>query len=424
MMRQAVQAALVAAAVVGTSTARADDAEASALSLADAAPGEVARASDWRIFAEAGLGQTLRRDQASSVVTRRVSVDIQYDRALSEEWRAVFADRLDVAWPAQGDSRAINTLKEAYLSWRVGPDTVLDVGRINVRHGVATGYNPSDYFRRGAVRSLVSIDPASLKANRQGSIMLRGQRLWNSASVTMLYSPELSRTAEQPGLTPDWDATNDRERWLIAVSHAITGMLRPQFLIYREAALPPQFGLNLTGLVNDATVAYLEWSGGRSASLLDQALAPPDAAAGRKAWRNRVSAGLTYTTPSRISLTAEFQYNGGGLDAGDWNALHEGSPLIYGQYRNRLRPLQEPPTRHGAFFYATWQDALTDGLDLSAMHNIDTTDWSRRSWFEARYHSDRVDYAWQWQRNSGRHLTHFGALPEIRGWQLSARYYF
>lgn len=425
MMGKAVWAALVAAgAVLGTGVARAEDTEAAALSLADAAPSEVASASDWRVFAEGGLGQARRRDKASTEFTRRVSVDIHYDRSLSEEWRAVFADRLDIAWPAQGDDHAINTLKEAYLGWRPRHDTLLDFGRINARHGVAAGYNPTDYFRRGAVRLLVSVNPASLKENRQGSVMLRAQRLWDSGSMTILYSPELSRGAEPSGLTPDWDATNDRNRWLIAVSQAVTETLRPQFLIYREEALPAQIGLNLTGLADDATVAYLEWSGGRSASLLDQALAPPGAAAARQAWRNRVSAGLTYTTPDKISLTAEFQYNGGGLDAGAWNALREESPLIYGLYRNRLHLLQEPPTRHGLFFYATWQDAAIHRLDLSAMHNIDTTDWSRRSWFEIRYHSDRIEYAWQWQRNSGGRLTHFGALPEIQGWQLSARYYF
>ena len=55
------------------------------------------------------------------------------------------------------------------------PDTLIDLGRINVRNGVALGYNPTDYFRAGAVRAAVSVSPASLKENRQGSVMLRGQ---------------------------------------------------------------------------------------------------------------------------------------------------------------------------------------------------------------------------------------------------------
>ena len=72
----------------------------------------------------------------------------------------------------------------------------------------------------------------------------------------------------------------------------------------------------------------------------------------------------------------------------------------------------------------TWQDALLPRLDLSAMHTLDLTDRSRRSWLEARYHQERLDYALQWQAHSGGGTSVFGALPERRGWQLSLRYYF
>ena len=46
-------------------------------------------------------------------------------------------------------------------------------GRINVRNGAALGYNPTDFFRSGALRSVVSIDPNSLRENRLGTVMLR-----------------------------------------------------------------------------------------------------------------------------------------------------------------------------------------------------------------------------------------------------------
>jgi hypothetical protein len=82
------------------------------------------------------------------------------------------------------------------------------------------------------------------------------------------------------------------------------------------------------------------------------------------------------------------------------------------------------PTRRALFLYGVWQDALLPRLDLSAMHHVDLIDWSRRSWLEARYHVDRLEYAAQWLQHRGAPLSVFGALPETRSWQLSLRYFF
>lgn len=424
MSQSAARRLALAAALLGTGFARANDPEASALILADEAPGVVAKAGDWRNFVEGAYGGTVKRSDGATKYTRRLSLDIQYDHSFSREWRAVLADRLDVSWPAEdGADSSINTLKEAYLSWRTQSEAILDLGRINVRNGVAIGYNPTDYFRAGASRSIVSINPSSLKENRQGSIMLRGQRLWESGALTALYSPELSRHTSPEGLSLDAGETNPRNRWLVAVSQKIGGSLTPQFLIYREEELPMQFGLNLTGLINDATVAYLEWSGGRSSPLLTQVRKDWVPTRSEHAWRNHLATGLTYTTPNRISLTAEYQYNGSGLDETAWEALQRGPLAIYGRYRSWVQTVQELPTKQALFLYATWQDALINRLDFSVMHNVDVIDSSRRTWLEARYHVGDVEYAVQWQCHGGRPLTHFGAMPDSRSWQAVIRYY-
>lgn len=414
--------ALAVALLLAGGPLAAQDADLDALRLADTVPDEVQAPSDWRRFIEAGLGRSLRRgdDQASD--TRRLSLDIQYDHALAPDWRVVLANRLDLAHPAlRGSEHAINTLKEAYLNWRPGPDTLLDLGRINVRNGVATGYNPTDYFRVGALRSIVSINPASLRENRQGSVMLRGQRLWDGGAVTALFSPDLGHAQNPEGLSADLAATNLRRRGLVSLSQKLGNALTPQFLVYQEDSRAPQFGLNLTGLLNDATVVHLEWSGGRSASLLAQALTPDP---GGESWRNRVATGLTWTSTNKISLTAELHFNGGGLDASAWDALRQGSPVVYGQYRNWLQTTQELPTRHALFFHGVWQDALTPRLDLSAMHHMDRDDASRRTWLEARYHDGPFEYSAQWQHNRGAPLSTFGAMPDARSWQAALRYYF
>lgn len=419
------QLALVTAALLLAGPAHAEDDDMSALTLADQADTTVAQRSDWRTFIEGSAGANHWRNGNTRRDGERLSLDTQYDHSLSPAWRVVFADRLDLSWPARsGDQHAVNTLKEAYASWRAQPDTLLDTGRVNVRNGVATGYNPTDYFRRGAVRSVVSIDPRSLKENRQGSIMLRGQRLWDGGSLTALYAPKLGDRPSGDGFSLNVGATNDRDRWQLALSQKIGHDYTPQFLLYQQAGQSPQLGLNLTKLVNDATVAYVEWSGGRQLPTLAQALQPYIPDCGCKAWRNQVATGATYTTPNKLSLTGEYHYNGAALDRDQWDTLRGSYLPTYARYRNWLSAAQESPTRQALFVYASWQDAWAPHLDATAMYNRDLVDSSRRLWLELRYHPSRVDYAVLWQRSSGRALSNFGAMPESQSWQAQVRYFF
>lgn len=409
--------------LLAASPAAAQDADLDALTLADTTPSEVAAPSDWRRFMEIGLGSSHLRGSGDTRSNRRLSLDIQYDGTLAPGWRALLANRLDLSQPALRDGEhAINTLKEAYLSWRARPDSLIDLGRINVRHGVATGYNPTDYFRAGAVRAAVSINPASLKENRQGSAMLRGQQLWEGGSLSALLSPGLGHAPEPEGLNPDLGATNRQHRGLLVLSQRV-GNLTPQLLAYQQEGQPTQLGLNLTSLVGAATVLHLESSSGRSPDQLAQAL-PALAPCSCNGWHNRLSAGLTHTTASKLTLTAEYHHNSAGLDGDDWRRLRQGPTPVYALYRQWAASAQEMPTRRALFVHGTWQDALLPRLDLSAMHTLDLTDRSRRSWLEARYHQERLDYALQWQAHSGGATSVFGALPERRGWQLSLRYYF
>lgn len=399
-----------------------DDLE--ALRLADQAPEMTpAPARNWQTFAELAAGAS-RRTDGRLERSHRLSLDFQTEQSLTPALRFNFANRLDLVWPAGkvngSEERAVHTLKEAYLGTRLDEATLLDAGRINVRNGVASGYNPTDFFRQGAVRSPVSINPTSLRENRQGSVMLRGQRLWDSGSFTALFSPHLHRPPSSNGLSPDLGATNQSNRLLLAWSQKITPGFTPQFLLYQDGQRPLQAGLNLTTLVNDSTVGYLEWSGGRRTTLLEDALRTPP---GERRWRNQLATGLTYTTPTKLSLTAEYQYHGTALNDADWLALPRTAPLAYGPYRNALQAAQETPGRQSLFFHALWQDAFLPRLDISLMHNRDWADHSRRSWLEARYHEGNVEYALQWQGHQGSPWSQFGAVPQARSWQFLLRSY-
>ncbi|MBI5908993.1 MAG: hypothetical protein HY848_03435 [Betaproteobacteria bacterium] len=413
--------ALVLLLAAATAPALAVDEDAAALLLADKTSTTAEQSSDWRVYAETAVRESRRQGAGIALHGARASIDARFDKTFAPGWRAVFADRLDLnRMDGVSGNRDINTLKEAYLSWQAEPDRIVDLGRINARNGVAFGYNPTDYFRAGALRSVVSLDPASLRENRLGSAMLRGQALWNGGSLTALYSPRLADQSSDSVFSPDFGASNQRTRWQLGLSEKLSAALSPQWLLSGGAGQSPQLGLNLTALANAATVAYLEWSGGRAASLAAQALKRPDDAA----FRSRLSTGLTYTTPNNVTLTAEYQYNGAGLDQAGWNALRRGPPAAYGLYRGLVTNIQELPTRDHVFVYAVWQDALVKHLDLTAMVRYDAADHSRLQWLEARYHWTRVDIALQTQLNTGQSGSNYGALPDRRVWQAVLRHFF
>ena len=417
--------------VVAVPAYAAGDADDGALSLADSTPESARPASgDWRVFTELSLGQvTLRQGAAASATanTRRFSVDLLMDKKLSPALRAVLSNRLDLSRQADDagvHSDTINTLKEAYLSWQPQNDRVVGVGRINVRYGVAQGYNPTDFLREGANRSIVSVDPSSIRENRLGTAMLRGQTLWAGGSITALLAPKLADVPNNGAWSPDLGSTNNRTRWMLAASHQLSERWNPQVIVFGDAHQSVQLGLNLATLINDATVAHFEWSGGRMQSLAAQALPPNSGTSEDVAFRNRVATGFTFTSANKVSLTAEYHYNGAAPDQAGWNALRAGSPADYGRYRLQVQDRLELTTRHAGYLRATWQDAFVNKLDLSAMVRVNADDRSRLAWVEARYRWVRAELALQWQRNSGDATSEYGALPQRSNAQAQLRYFF
>lgn len=398
-----------------------DDTDLDALATADKTQAVTEKASDWRLFVEGAFGDTAQRYGLPSYRTERLSADLALDKTLAPGWRLIFADRLDWDWEGQTPNEfKFNTLKELYLSWQIAPREIVDVGRINTRYGVATGYNPTDYFRNDAVRSVVSVDPNSLRNNRLGSVMLRTQILWDGGSLTAIASPKLTAEPSNAAFGVDLGATNNTNRWLLALSQQLSDNFNPQFLLYGEAGKSPQLGFDLTHLIGDATVAFVEWSGGQGASLYSQALGGPS----REVFRNRLSTGLTYTTSNKISLTLEAEYNGAAVDNADWTALGNGPLPRYEQYRNIAQQVQDLPTRKSLFFYGSWQDAMITHLDFSALARQDLVDQSRLSWIEARYHWNHTDVALQWQRYGGKAWSDYGAIPQRTTWQTVVTYFF
>jgi len=136
---------------VACGTAFAQTSDLDALKLADTAVANVDAPRDWQWFVEAAVGQILADDGLGSMANNRWSTNFQLNTALTDRFRFVMGDRLDVTSKnnVTGQS-AVNTLKEAYVSWQIDKHRFIDVGRIKQLYGAAIGYNPTDYFRTGA----------------------------------------------------------------------------------------------------------------------------------------------------------------------------------------------------------------------------------------------------------------------------------
>ena len=352
-----------------------------ALSLADKAPTEpVAVARPWRLFVEGSLRRTSIDDPDSRYESNRASIDGRIDATLTPGLRAVFSDRLDLRHSNRpGVEGDVNTVREAYLSWAPTDHQIIDLGRVNVRHGSAYGYNPTDWFKEGALRSIVSLDPAVLRENRQGTVVLQGQQLWSVGSLTAAYSPYLADKPNTGTFSLNVGATNPRNRWLLVGSTKFSDKLNAEVLLYGGEGIREQLGLNLSGLIGDATVVFGEFSAGKGPSLITQALGTN----ADKRFQTRAAVGLTYTTSFNLSLTAEAEYNEAGPTRRQWRALPGISPFGQLGLLNTSQTLQDLPARSAGFLYALWKDALVRRLDLSAFVRRENETSSRVQWLEA-----------------------------------------
>lgn len=423
---RAIHVLLTGALVCATSARAAEPDDAAALELADrpaTTAATPAPAKPWRAYAEGAASRAWQGNPASASDGARASLDFRYDGQAAPGLRAVLSDRLDLTRNSDATPREhhINALREAYLSWQPRADLSVDLGRVNIRHGIAWGYNPTDYFRGGALRSIVSPDPALLRENRLGTVVVQAQQLWSGAAVSAAYSPKL---ASRPNRTDTWSAdlgsTNARHRWLLAASHRFGESFNPELLLHGGQDTPTQLGVNLSGLLNRATVAFAEASFGKGVPLVPQALGT----AAANEWQRRAALGLTFTTAFNLSLTAEADFNSAAPDRAAWDALRSGGPAPVLALLQWAQDQQELPVRRGAFFYATWHDALVRRFDLSAFIRHDMITHSRAQWLEGRYRWDQVDLALQWLVYSGRADSLYAAVPQRRTLEASLRVYF
>ena len=346
--------------------------------------------------------------------------------------------------PFPNHESVLNELRELFVSWQPNDSTWIDLGRVNVKSGVAVGYNPTDFFRTRAVVEPLTADPAILREDRLGTLMLLAQHVWTGASLTAVVAPKVTQptaiytNVDLPSFDPMLDRTNAQDRFLLKGSATIANGFSPELLLYHAGDLT-QIGTNLTTSIGQQTIVYLEWAGGEQASLIANALAfgretgslpkqvppviPTDTT---QYFQNELAVGFSYTPPdTRLTLNLEYHYNEAGFTPQDWRnwfnaaAQHGNIPGVdpaLWYIRSYAQDQQEPETRNSAFLRADWVDAFVKDLEVTAIANINLQDGSGLIQATADYYLSRTwTIGGQATLTFGRPRSEFGSLPQAAG---------
>jgi hypothetical protein len=369
--------------------------------------------------------------------------DARREWALGGGVSLALSDRLnlraenDIDFPSQETLR--NDFREGYVSWEAVPRTYLDAGRINLKSGAALGFNPTDFFKTRAVVEPLTADPTVLREDRLGTLMARAQHVWDGGAITAAFAPALYQPSpvftntDLPRFDPMFDRTNAHDRWLLKGNVDIAADFSPELLYYREGDRS-HFGANITQSIGQSVVGYVEWAGGRRASLISDALtygrqtgtlpfAAPSALPVDSSlhFQNDLAAGFSYTTETKITFNLEYHFHQAGFSRQDWDnwfrigrANASLAPVASELWfiRGYAAEQQEPISTHSAFLRADWTDAIIKDLEIIGFIDTDLYDGSSLAQVTVNYYLSR-----DWTigvlgaADLGRRHSDFGSLP-------------
>ncbi len=383
-----------------------------AFALADNSSTAPATAPDWQLSSELALASNALPGATQQQWQSRLALDSRFSQTSDDgsrylRWNSRI-DRFGGNGTADSDSTTVMSWKELYGGYRWNDSWLTEFGRINQKNGVARGFNPTDFFAAAAVRAQISQQPAVLREQRLGSLMLRQQWLGDAKSLTFLFSPKLSSTADDAALAPDWARTNSTDRWQLSAEQQLWQGWTLGALAYQAQGEARQYGLNLSGALNERWLYHLEAAGGSQ----------PRWPAGASNNSVRLASGFSYSLTLPLTLTLEWQFDEAGLNQQHWQQLMA-QPVLWQQYLQQ-RPGQLP-TRQTLLLQAQSQQWAA-GFDWSALWLHDLQDNSDMLLTELTWIKPEYDIVLQWQWAPGPDRSHFGVVSSQL--QLLLRYYF
>lgn len=338
-------------------------------------------------------------------------------------------------------------LKEAYLSKALDKETYIDLGRVNLRQGIAFGYNPTDYFKINAVRDNSSLSARERRDNRLGSVMLRVEQLWARGGLSLAIAPDLTQSTD--GL---WGSgkfyglavnqTNDRWRSLIRWNQTWIDGSQPEVSLYYDREVT-YLGLSMSHGIGDAWIVYGEWSGFKAHSLAHQAIVElqtreyltPELetfVTEDTGFTQQLAIGFSYSSENNITTTFEYHYSGWGLSDAElqqWFRL--GESTSDSQVHSQLWSIRAFAQRqesllgqHYIYLRSQMNDVETD-LDLNLLVNFNIKDSSFLTQLGAVYSlngQSRIDG--YYRRFVGDSRSEYGSLPKKWSIGLSFNLFF
>lgn len=317
----------------------------------------------------------------------RASLDWRREWRPGAEWTVGVSERAEWAADRFGHDVMRHALREAYVGVRHAEAWFFDAGRINLRGGVASGFNPTDWLREGATLPQASQSPASLRENRLGSVMLRAQHLAEWGALQAAVMPRLARPRAAPssgGL--DWGSTNGEQAFHARLAPRLGDAFSLEAVTYGRAGRAPQWGFNVSAAASEALLLHAELAGGKR-----RGLAAPATAEAPVRWHTRVATGFAWTHAGGTVLTVERHYVGDALRAADWDAWREAADAPtqrrLAQLRAQRGAAQEPLTRDAWFLRVAHNGLGARGdLDLSAFMRLNPHDGSFLWQADAAWH--------------------------------------
>lgn len=372
----------------------------------------------------------------------RLLMDVRVNRSIGEHTQLSLSNRFNIRdeddLPFPNHENLVTDFREAYVSWHPSDQLYLDAGRINLKSGIALGYNPTDFFKPRTVVEPLSEDPTVLREDRLGTLMLRGQYIGESGSMTLAFAPGIHQASpiygndNLPSFNPMFDRTNAGNRFLLKGSFALGDSSSPEILLYREAG-QTRLGANLSMGLGQSTVAYLEWSGsersnliaeavnyGRSTGSLPAAAPSPLPAGSNRTFKSEFALGASYTTATNVTFNLEYLVNQAGFSQTDWDnwfsagtRLPPQSPAVAELWyvRDYARDQQQQNTRRTYFTRADWVDAFDIKLELTGFALVDAYDHSGLAQLSASYYlSDTWTVGGLALKYFGSRTSDFGSL--------------
>ncbi len=382
----------------------------------------------------------------------RTSVDGLGNWEFSPRLSASLSDRLDLEEQKFSDapSKRVfhNDFLEGYLAWEPLPQLYAEAGRINLRNGVALGFNPVDFFKTRTGIDLSSADPSTIRNNRLGAVMARLQYLWDGGAVSLAAAPRLEApsplaSAQSDGFNGRFDRTNSADRYLLSLSASV-GDLSPRVFAEHESG-STRYGFDLSHAIGQSIVVYAEWAGGEQGSVaqravdfgqstgtLPQAAPVLQGAAAGNAFRNDVAAGGSWTAQSAFSVNLEYHYHQSGYTRQDWRhafLLGGMQPATIGEefwYVREYANAQEEPMSRGQWFVRLDQtDAFIRNLELSGFAFVNAGDGSVFGQLSANYDwTNHWSFAAYASGTPGSSRSEYGSLPQAAAVAIQAIRYF